>query len=263
VRWINFVVVLLINAVPLVGIRYFGWLATTVVILYWWENLLTAVFTCARIAVHRHLTRKRGHWRGGVLGMRPYDAPQTQPTLLGEYGQRALFGVLAWGVIIGVIGLEVSGRGDPSWELPGKWLGETLASVFAAKMLEFLLDVPTLRTRSFAWIKAYAGQRLGQALVMGFIMFLGLVGAMGKHSPWAIFQVPWVWLYLMIASKAAWDLAQWSTTGKHDPAEKAAPLRWLFWLINPRVDDDYRSVQPPDPDEMFIVVKEDEEVVLK
>src|SRR5258708_21491936 len=74
-RWLNLLFVLLVNAIPLYGVKFHGWSALTVVVLYWFENLLIAVFTCARIALHRQLTRKRGHRRKGQLGTQVNDKP--------------------------------------------------------------------------------------------------------------------------------------------------------------------------------------------
>ena len=61
---------------PLFGVKMFGWSVGVVLILYWLENLLIAVFTYARIALHRALTRKRGHWRTGTLGTKVNDQAQ-------------------------------------------------------------------------------------------------------------------------------------------------------------------------------------------
>ena len=36
---------LLVNAVPIVGVLRFGWSVTNVLVLYWFENLLIAVCT--------------------------------------------------------------------------------------------------------------------------------------------------------------------------------------------------------------------------
>ncbi|HSS06609.1 MAG TPA: DUF6498-containing protein, partial [Rhodanobacteraceae bacterium] len=38
--------VLLINAVPLVGVLRYEWSAINVLVLYWFENVLVAVCTC-------------------------------------------------------------------------------------------------------------------------------------------------------------------------------------------------------------------------
>jgi hypothetical protein len=54
---------LLLNAVPAYGIAKLGWSAPTVLVLYWLENLAVALLTTLRIVLHRHWTRKRGHWR--------------------------------------------------------------------------------------------------------------------------------------------------------------------------------------------------------
>src|SRR5690348_9441181 len=98
-RWLNLLFVLLINAVPLVGVKMFGWSVGVVLMLYWVENLLTAVFTTARIALHRALTRKRGHWRTGTLGTKVNNKP-SRSGLLGEYAVMAFVFTLAHGIFV-------------------------------------------------------------------------------------------------------------------------------------------------------------------
>ena len=104
-RWLNLLFVLAINAVPLVGVKYYDWSALTVVALYWVENLLVAVFTCARILLHRVLTRKRGHWRTGQLGTKVNDKPSGLG-LLGEYATMAFVFTLAHGIFVGAFILD-------------------------------------------------------------------------------------------------------------------------------------------------------------
>ena len=67
---------LLINAVPLIGVRYFEWSAINVLVLYWFENLLIAACTVVRLVMHRRWTRKRGYFRrSNRLGIRINDKP--------------------------------------------------------------------------------------------------------------------------------------------------------------------------------------------
>src|SRR4051812_37473517 len=98
-RWLNLVFVLLVNAVPLYGIKYLGWSIGTVLLLYWLENLLVALFTCTRIVLHRALTRKSGHWRTGSLGVMVNNKPSTRG-LLGEYATMAIVFTLAHGIFV-------------------------------------------------------------------------------------------------------------------------------------------------------------------
>jgi hypothetical protein len=200
-RWINLLFVLAINAVPLVGVKYYDWSALTVVALYWVENLLIAVFTCARIALHRTLTRKRGHWRTNQLGVKVNDKPSGLG-LLGEYATIAFVFTLAHGIFVGGF-ILIAGQnhtGDPLWVISGEQLRQGAQWMAAAMTLEFAIDAATMRSRSFAWIKAYVGKRMGRVLVMHLTIIFGMWGMMATESPFAV-------LYVLIALKTLWDLA--------------------------------------------------------
>jgi hypothetical protein len=125
-RGLNLLFVLLINAVPLVGVKMFGWSVGVVLMLYWVENLLTAVFTTARIALHRALTRKRGHWRGGTLGTKVNNKPSGSG-LLGEYALMAFVFTLAHGIFVVAI-VFIIGENKP--DLPN-WNSRTSSSARA------------------------------------------------------------------------------------------------------------------------------------
>ena len=92
--------VLLVNAVPLIGIHRYGWSAANVLVLYWFENLLIAICTCIRLLVHRHLTRKKGYWRHtNRFGIEVNGEPvKTGP--IGEYATGAFAFTLAHGVFV-------------------------------------------------------------------------------------------------------------------------------------------------------------------
>lgn len=245
---LSILAVVLINAVPLIGVLRYGWSANTVVLLYWWENFLTVAFTCVRIALHRRLTRKRGHWRRGVLGLHAFDKPETQSRLVGEYAGMAIPIVVLWGMMFVTFSLVVADRydADPRWALMPQQVLQGGAWIAAAMSLEFLLDATTLRTRSFAWIKAYAGVRLGRLLIMAQLFYAGWFVALLLRSPWGI-------LYAMIGLKTAWDLAVRATSGA-DAGTAAMPFRWLL-------SGGGEHENESDPDEMFIAVTADEEVM--
>jgi hypothetical protein len=218
--WVlRLVFVLAVNAVPVYGVYYRGWSASTVVALYWAENLLIAVFTCVRIALHRALTRKRGHWRQGQLGSKVNNQPSTQG-LLGEYATMAFVFTAAHGLFVGafiVIGGE-NHSGDAHWQFSRDQFVYGLQWIAAMLALELLFDAFTLRARSFAWLKAYVGQRMGRVLVMHFVIIFGLFAMMATDSPFAI-------LYVLIGFKTLWDLA---AGGKAEAAQALPqePPRW-------------------------------------
>jgi hypothetical protein len=224
-RWINLLFVLAINAVPLVGVKYYDWSALTVVALYWVENLLVAIFTCARIALHRALTRKRGHWRINQLGVKINDKPSGQG-LLGEYATMAFVFTLAHGIFVGgFIAIASQNHGnEPFWALSWEQLRRGVLWMAAAMTLEFVIDAATMRSRSFAWIKSYVGQRMGRVLVMHLTIIFGMWGMMATESPFAV-------LYVLIVLKTFWDLAS-SAAGAKAADLSTQPPAWLGKFAN-------------------------------
>jgi Family of unknown function (DUF6498) len=207
-RLINLLFVLLINAVPLVGVRYYGWSASTIVVLYWCENLLNVFFTCARIALHRKLTRKRGYWRGGQLGTSVNNKPSTAG-LLGEFAVASIVFTLAHGVFVFAFTLIAAGNhpDDPLWAVSKPQLLQGLQWMAVLMVAEFLIDAATIRTRSFAWIKAYVGQRMGRVIIMHLTIIFGMGAMMMTESPFAV-------LYVLIGLKTLWDLAASNASAK-------------------------------------------------
>ena len=198
-RWVNLLFVLAINAVPLYGVWYKGWSASTVVVLYWFENLMIAFFTCGRIWLHRTLTRKRGHWRGGTLGVQSNGKPVTSG-LLGEYATLAFVFTLAHGIFVaGFVAIAADHGSGPEWKFSREQFMAGAQWLLIAMTLEFLSDAATMRSRNFAWIKAYVGQRTGRVLVMHFVIILGMGAMMLTESPFAM-------LYALIGLKTLWDL---------------------------------------------------------
>ena len=207
-RWLNMLFVLLVNAVPLYGIKVLGWSIGTVLLLYWLENLLVAVFTTARIALHRALTRKRGHFRGGTLGSKVNDKPSGSG-LLGEYALIAFVFTLAHGIFVVAI-VFLFGENKPEladWKFSFEQFRYGALQMLAIMGVDFLIDALTLRSRSFAWIKAYVGQRTGRVLVLHLAIIFGMGAMAMTESPIAV-------LYVLIGLKTLWDLAASNTSAK-------------------------------------------------
>ena len=216
-HWINLLFVLLVNAVPLYGVKQLGWSASTVVVLYWFENLLIACFTCARIALHRKLTRKRGHWRQGQLGTKVGDKPSTAG-LLGEYATMAFVFTLAHGIFVGafvLIGAD-NHRGDPHWAFSAAQFRQGAQWMALALVADFLVDVATMRGRSFAWLRAYVDQRMGRVIIMHLAIIFGMWGMMATESPFAV-------LYVLIGLKTLWDVVASRASGSPQALPEQPP----------------------------------------
>ena len=224
-RWLNLLFALLVNAIPLYGVKFHGWSALTVVVLYWFENLLIAVFTCARIALHRRLTRKRGHWRGGQLGTKVNGKPSGQG-LLGEYATAAFVFTLAHGIFVGAFVLIAADNhpDNPVWQFSREQFRQGAIWIAFTLFAEFIMDALSMRTRSFAWIKAYVGQRMGRVVIMHMTIIFGMWGMMMTESPFAV-------LYALIALKTLWDIAA-SHVSANASALPAEPPAWVGELAD-------------------------------
>ena len=191
-RWLQVLFALLVNAVPVYGVLVERWSVTTIVVLYWIENLQTAIATCLRIAIHRSWTRKAGHYHGGQLGV-VVGGKSGRPirTFLGEYATAALIFSLAHGVFVIVLPLILASNhpDDPRWQISLAQLRIGVAAVGSFLGLGLLADLPTLPTWSFARLRAYAQARLGRVLILHLTIIFGMFAVMLTESPFGLLLV--------------------------------------------------------------------------
>ena len=105
--------VLGLNAVPVGGVMLAGWSTGTGLALYWCETLLGTATNAVRIALHRRMTGKRGHYRGqlGVEINAGDDPPARRPargrtqwrSFLTEYLVGSLVFTFAHGLFLAII----------------------------------------------------------------------------------------------------------------------------------------------------------------
>jgi hypothetical protein len=192
VRWLQVLFALLVNAVPVYGVLVERWSVTTILVLYWIENLLTAIATCLRIAIHRSWTQKSGHYHGGQLGV-VVGGKSGQPirTFLGEYATAALIFTLAHGVFVIVLPLILASNhpDDPRWQISFPQLRIGVAAVASFLGLGLLADLPSLPTWSFARLRAYAQARLGRVLILHLTIIFGMFAVMMTDSPFGLLLV--------------------------------------------------------------------------
>jgi hypothetical protein len=208
---------LLINAVPLVGVRWFGWSALNVLVLYWFENVLIAIGTSIRIAVHKALTRKSGYWRGNRLGIKVNDKP-VESGLLTEYmiasfGFTAAHGVFVVGI---VFILRQNFPDQPMWRFSFEQAWHGALAIAAMLAVELAIDLTRIRSISFAAMSDYARSRMTRVFVMHLTLIAGLFAMGMTNSPMGI-------LYVLIALKTLADVGgALSRTGPPAPVAAGA-----------------------------------------
>ena len=221
-RWPAFLIVLLINAVPIVGVLRYEWSATNVLVLYWFENLMIAIATSIRIVAHRMLTRKRGHWRRGAIGGISVNDKPMKSTLLTEYAIVAFVFTLAHGLFVGVIAFMLTRNhpDDPMWQFSWTQLVRGIAAIGVMMSVELIVDIATMRSRPFAWIRDYAQRRMSRILVLHLAIIFGMFAMAMTNSPFGI-------LYVLIALKTLFDLGGVAAQGQTiDP--DAPPPSWAL-----------------------------------
>jgi hypothetical protein len=215
------VTLLVSNAIPLFGVWYYGWSATNVLVLYWLESLLVAVFTCLRIAAHCRLTRRRGHWRQDQLAAKP-GAIGARPVMLRDYALIAFVFTLAHGIFVAAIAFILARNhpGDPVWQFASIPFRQGALILLGMLLIDFCVDRATLAQRTFAWIKMYTQQRMGRVLILHLAIIGGMFAMAATQSPFGV-------LYALIGLKTAWDLAM--SFSADTTAETAAkPPAWLL-----------------------------------
>ena len=220
-------IALLINAVPLVGVLYFDWSALNVLVLYWFENVLIAIGTSVRIAVHRALTRKQGYYaRSNRLGIKVNDKEVTSGLLteymIASFGFTAAHGVFVLGI---AFILRQNYPDQPMWRFSFEqaWHGALAIAVMLA--VELVVDLSHIRSITFAAMTDYARSRMTRVFVMHLTIIIGMFAMGMTNSPMGI-------LYVLIALKTLADLggvfrqpAPVPAAGTKDEAQAAEPSR--------------------------------------
>ncbi|MDQ2980656.1 MAG: DUF6498-containing protein [Acidobacteriota bacterium] len=207
--------VLGVNAVPAWGIFEHGWGTGTALVLYWCENVLTAILVGLRIAIHRRLTRKAGYWGG------PKGGGFTSSFLLIMFVFSAAHGVFLAFVLALV----------PPFQRAGTDFDQVRAALLPLSgflLLGFFGDLVGIRERPFAWIRRLRDHTLQRMVVIHLTIIFGMLAAALLHGPSGLLGV-------FVVLKLLLDLYNW--------LPQRSPERPPGWLA--RIFDRLRSPDQP------------------
>jgi len=213
--------VLAVNAVPLWGL-FHGWSLSTLLVLYWCENLLNTIFVGGRIWLHRVLTHRRGHWTveptlqvtTTINGRTTRTAGRRQTTLLANFVSVNLMFTVAHGIFVAVLVYQFLPGGPEPADLR-----RGLGWLVAGMSVSFVLDAIKLRNWPFAWIRQRADAATGRLLVVHLGIIGGMVLLAVTHRPTSFFAV-FIALKLLLELGLALPQARLSAAG---------PPGWLGW----------------------------------
>ncbi len=171
------------NGVPAGGVVFRGWSPATALTLYWCENLVATILIAVRIAVHRRLTRKNGHYVT-VVDMSKPNRPRSRSTYLAGFLTLSLGFTLVHGVLLAAMLLLVAKmRPDLAQVTEGlKWMS-------LAQVIGLGLDLTRIRSWPFAQLKKSSDSLMGRVLLIQFSILGGMIVAGFSTRPQTFFAV--------------------------------------------------------------------------
>lgn len=212
-RWLNLLFAIAVNLVPIVGALVFSWSVSTILVLYWFENLLLVVATSLRILLHRRWTRRRGHWMGVPENTGP-EAGRHANMYLAQYAIMATIFTVAHGIFVAALASSMTRHhpGDPVWQFSLAQFESGALSICALLSIDLIVELGALRRRSFAWLKAWVDQRERRVYVLQVAIIFGMLGLVALRTPLAL-------LCVLMALKTVADVASvWTRTRAASPA---------------------------------------------
>ena len=206
-----------LNAVPIWGFTQDEWSPGTILALYWIQGAVGIPVTAALILMHRRMTRKRGHYKGGPTGATINGKAVVARTFLQGFLWMAVPFVVAHGIFLGLLLGAVWKDAEGAVNRDDLRLGLTiLLNVMA---FGFAVDTFRLAQRPFSWIRQRSEALMQRTMVIHMVIIFGMgAAALANKEATAFFNV---FLALKFLTDVGSELPQW------DPKEPPAPLRWL------------------------------------
>ncbi len=213
-RAVNLFKALIVNAVPLWGLARSGWAGSTLLCLYWAETLLGTLLNGVRIAAHRVLTGKRGHFQpSSTAGGRRANG------FLREYVGIALLFTLFHGVLLaGLLLLMARNFHQPPPD--PRALGRGVAWLAGAMLLSLAIDLWRIRRQPFSWVRRLRDVSVQRVFLVHVTIILGAVLMAWRGTAAAFFV-------LFAVLKLALDV--FTAFGTDDVP--ATPPRWIAFLV--------------------------------
>ncbi|OBF11408.1 hypothetical protein A5727_20565 [Mycobacterium sp. ACS4331] len=206
-------------AIPAVGWFVQDWSGATTLAVYWFETLALCLLVIARIALHQRWTPRRGHFRYRA----PSTARRSAPTssFISGFALVSIGFSAAHGVFLGIIVLLLTANGHHDLiDLDWRSVGFGCLGVMLFLLLDFVLDLLSLRQWSFWQVEQTANRGLSRVVVVHLTLIFGMVGIAVTDAPTALFSA---FVVLKSLSALSFAVPQW------EPKE---PPKWLSRAMN-------------------------------
>ena len=203
-RIIHLVTWLAVIAVPAAGWFVRDWSAGTTLVVYWFETAAVCLFIAARILVHQYWNPRRGHFR--------YAAPSTDRrnsylSFVKGFVITTTAFCVAHGAVLGAMVLVLNRGGTrPIVDIDWHSVGSGCLSVLILLAIDFVVDLFSLRQRSFLDIEQLANRGTSRIVLVHLVLLVGFLGIALTGAPTALFGA-FVVLKTLFALSSA--LPQW------------------------------------------------------
>ncbi len=254
--------VLGLNAVPIGGVMLAGWSTATGLALYWCETLLGTAVNALRIALHRRLTKKRGHFRGqlGVnVGESGNQVSRQRPTQWNSFLAEYLVGSLVFTLAHGLFLAFILGGLLKSWPTRDEmFYGLAGIALFQAGGLAF--DLLSLRDWPFARLKLQVQSAMGRVVLVHLAIIFGMALLFWLEKPGSFF---WVFGGLKTLSDIGGLFASRSGAQTVEAANPAQPPQWAKRVVAKMAPgEDFAVYWQRERERELREAAEDEEVVM-
>ena len=219
-----------VNTIPFAGVFWGDWSDATAVAYYWCETALVVFFVALRLIIHRRATNKRGHYVETKTSIN--DGPIKRGVT--TYNVSFLTTAIAFGAgnlifLVVLLGLFASRLGGGDVDLQAMKQGLIVGAAFV--VLGFVVDLLSIRTRPFAWVRLLAEAALWRVFVIYLAIFIGVFCAVVLDLPHAIFTT-------FIGLRVFTDIA--SNFKQYDPAR---PPRFIARFVKDRAkfEEEWRT----------------------
>lgn len=171
-----------LNAVPVVGVGWAGWATATALVLYWCETIILVVLVAVRIHLHRKWTNKRGHYTEDTVET-TRDGVSRRETRVGHFGANFLTVALAFSFGQALFLFLILWKTGLLRTVNLSQLKQGLAVTTAFLFCGFFIDVAQLKQWPFALIRRLSDAVLWRVFVVHIAIIIGVFATLWFGLP--------------------------------------------------------------------------------